>query len=92
MTRIVLTAEVEDTARWEKAFRTHADLFKKMGVATSYEYAIGENSNVAVCAEATDASAFLASLESAENVAAMKNDGVKRDTVKVFVIDKSLPL
>jgi len=25
-------------------------------------------------------------------VAAMKNDGVKRDTVRVFVVDKKLPL
>jgi hypothetical protein len=92
MTMIVLTAEVEDTAKWEKAFRTHADLFKTMGVASSYDYSIGEDSHVAVCAEAKDAAAFLKSLESAENVAAMKTDGVKRDSVKVFVLDKNLPL
>jgi len=92
MAKIVLTAEVEDTAKWEKAFCSHADLFKKMGVATRYDYAIGEGNHVAVCAEAKDAAAFLTSLESAENVEAMKNDGVKRDTVKVFVVDKNLPL
>lgn len=92
MAKIVLTAEVENTEKWEKAFRTHADLFKKMGVATRYDYAIGKGNTVAVCAEAKDAKAFLKSLESPENVAAMKNDGVKRDTVKVFVVDKNLPL
>jgi hypothetical protein len=92
MAMIVLTAEVEDTTKWEAAFRTHADLFKKMGVATRYDYAIGENNHVAVCAEANDAKEFLTSLESAENVAAMANDGVKRDTVQVFVVDKNLPL
>jgi len=92
MTTVVLTAEVEDTVAWEKAFRTHADLFRKMGVASRYDYGIGEGSSVVVCAEVSDAKAFLTSLESAENVAAMQNDGVKRDTVQVFVVDKNLPL
>jgi hypothetical protein len=92
MTMVVLTAKVKNTAKWEKRFRTHADLFKEMGVATRYDYSIGEDNTVAVCAETTDAKAFLKSLKSDENVAAMKNDGVKRKTVKVFVVDKNLPI
>ena len=92
MTKIILTAEVEDTAAWEKAFRTHADLFRSMGHASVYEYSIGANSTVAVCVDVSDTQAFLTSLESAENVAAMANDGVKLDSVKVFVVDKALAL
>lgn len=92
MTMIVLTAEVKNTKKWEKAFLTHADLFKKMGTATRYDYSIGDDNMVAVCAETDDPQAFLKSLKSDENVAAMKNDGVKRKSVKVFVVDKNLPL
>ncbi|MGD8340520.1 MAG: hypothetical protein PVH89_07030 [Gammaproteobacteria bacterium] len=92
MPRIVLTAEVEDTGKWESEFRGHRDLFREMGHASVYEYAIGDNNEVAVCVDVSDAAAFLESLQSDENVSAMKNDGVKRDTVKVFVVDKSLPI
>lgn len=92
MTRIVLTAQVEDTAAWEPKFRSHADMFRKFGVADTYEYSIGENSEVAVCVDVSDADAFLEILSSPENVAAMENDGVNRDSVKIFVVDKALRL
>ncbi|MGD8810907.1 MAG: hypothetical protein PVG24_14965 [Gammaproteobacteria bacterium] len=92
MAKVVLTAQVEDTASWEKAFRTHRDLFRSFGLTQVYEYGIGENSEVAVVVDVSDADAFLKTLESPENVDAMKNDGVIRDTVKVFVIDRDLPL
>ena len=92
MTKIVLMAEVEDVGSWETGFRSHAGLFKKMGFASVYEYAIGDDSTVAVCVDVADKAGFLTSLESPENVAAMESDGVKRDTVKVFVLDKALPV
>lgn len=92
MTRIVLTAQVENTEAWEKQFQTHADLFREMGFAKVYDYSIGNDSNVAVSVEVSDVDGFLRSLESAENTAAMENDGVKRDTVQVFVLDKALQL
>ena len=92
MPRIVLTAEVENTKDWEQKFRTHRDLFREMGHASVYEYGIGENNEVVVTVDVGDAAAFLTSLESAENVAAMENDGVKRDTVKVWVVDKALDI
>lgn len=92
MTKIVLTAQVEDTETWEKEFRGHRDFFKEFGYTSVYEYAIGENSEVALVVDVNDVNGFLATLESPENVAAMENDGVKRDTVKVWVIDKTLPL
>lgn len=92
MTRIVLTAQVENTQTWEQKFRTHADLFREMGLAKAYDYSIGKDSNVAVSVEVNDVDGFLKALESPENVAAMKNDGVRRDTVQIFVLDKSLKL
>jgi len=92
MTRIVLTAQVENTQTWERQFRTHADMFREVGLAKVYDYSIGKDSNVAVSVEVSDVDAFLKVLESPENIAAMQNDGVRRDTVQVFVLDKSLKL
>jgi len=92
MAKIVLTAQVENTASWEKAFRTHRDLFRNFGLASVYEYGIGENNEVVVVVDVSDPDAFIETLGSPENVAAMKNDGVRRDTVKVFVVDKALDL
>ena len=92
MTRIVLTAQVDNTKEWEQQFKTHADLFRQMGLAKVYDYSIGKDSNVAVSVEVNDVDGFLTALESPENVAAMENDGVQRDTVQVFVLDKSLRL
>ena len=92
MTRVVLTAQVENTASWEAAFRTHRDLFRDFGLASVYEYGIGENNEVVVVVEVSDSDAFIETLGSPENVAAMKNDGVRRETVKVFVVDKELKL
>lgn len=92
MTRIVLTAQVENPKTWEQQFQTHADLFRQMGFAKAYDYSIGKDSDVAVSVEVDDVDGFLQALESPENVAAMENDGVRRDTVHVFVLDKSLRL
>ncbi len=30
MPRLVVTAEVEDVAKWEEGFRTHGDLFRSL--------------------------------------------------------------
>ena len=92
MTRIVLTAQVENTKSWEQQFQTHADMFREVGLAKAYDYSIGKDSNVAVSVEVNDVDAFIRVLESPENIAAMENDGVKRDSVQVFVLDKSLKL
>jgi len=92
MAKVVLTAQVENTTSWEKAFRTHRDLFRDFGLAGVYEYGIGENNEVAVVVDVSDADAFIETLGSPENVAAMKNDGVRRETVKVFVVDRELKL
>lgn len=90
MPKVVLTAQVTDTIAWEKGFRSHGDLFRNFGFASVYEYSIGDNSNVAVCVDVDDPAAFLTSLETPENIAAMEKDGVKRDTVQAFVLNKAL--
>ncbi len=87
MTRVLVTAQIEDAAKWEEGFRTHGELLKSM-TATSSHYAITDGNHVAVYTEVEDKAKFLEVLESEATAEAMSVDGVKRDTVKVFVFDK----
>lgn len=89
MPRIVLTAEVNNLDTWEKGFRTHGELFKQMGVSTM-EYATIAGNRVAVCGETADLGAYMKILNSPATAEAMAVDGVKRETVQVFVLDKTV--
>jgi hypothetical protein len=91
MPRVVLTAEVNDLNTWEKGFRTHGDLFKRMGVSTM-EYATIAGNRVAVCGETTDLEAYMRILNSPATAEAMAGDGVKRETVQMFVLDKAVKI
>jgi hypothetical protein len=88
MPKVLVTADVEDLGKWEKGFRTHGDLFKQMGVSTM-EFG-AEGNRVAVCGETSDLDAYMKIFNSPETAAAMANDGVKRETVRVIVLDKSV--
>lgn len=92
MPKIVLTAQVEDADTWEDDFRSHRDLFADFGYTDLYEFGIGENSEIAIVVDVDDPDDFLAALSSPENIAAMENDRVLRDTVKVWVLDKELQI
>jgi hypothetical protein len=87
MPRVVITAQVEDSARWEEGFRTHGDLLSNMSQTATYFAATGDN-EVALYSEPEDLDKFMEVLESPATAEAMENDGVKRDTVKLFVLDK----
>jgi len=89
--KIVITAHVEDGAKWRKEFQTHADLFREQ-TTTQMHYTVTGANEVAIVSEAKDTDKFLRLLESPETAAAMANDGVKRDTVKVFVLEDELKL
>jgi hypothetical protein len=85
MPRLIVTAEVEDPEAWEKGFRTHADLFRSQ-TCSQMEYSINGN-QVAVLASPEDFDAFMALFEAPETAQAMEFDGVKRETVKTYVVD-----
>jgi hypothetical protein len=89
MARLVAIAEVDDVARWEKGFRTRGELFKKLGVRSPVHFHTTERGEVVLLEEVDDVDGLLASLSSPEVVEAMEADGVRRDTVKVFVLDKT---
>ncbi len=87
MSIVIITAEVEDAAKWEEGFRTHGDLFRSQTV-TRIDFGIGEDNNVAVCFEADNLKTYMNGLDSPATVEAMEFDGVKRETVKIFVLDQ----
>jgi hypothetical protein len=92
MARVVVTAQVEDLAKWEQGFRTHGDLFRTMAIISPVRYATTEGNHVAVYGDTTDLTAWMKVLNSPATAEAMAFDGVKRETVKVFVLDKELAI
>lgn len=88
MPTIVVTAQVEDPVKWEKGFRTHGDLFRSQTVTTPIGIAISEGNQVAVCLEPADLGKFMEIFNSPATAEAMALDGVKRETVKLYVCDK----
>ena len=89
MAKVVITAQVENGAKWEASFLTHTDLFRTYGVSSPVEFGVQGNS-VTVCTEARDAAAFVKTLGEPATVDAMKADGVKRETVKIMILDKKM--
>jgi hypothetical protein len=89
MPRVLITAEVDNLGAWEKGFRTHGALFKQMGVS-KMEYATVAANRVAVCGETNDLEAYMKVFDSPATAEAMAADGVKRETVQMFVLDKAL--
>jgi hypothetical protein len=89
MPRVLVVAQVEDGAKWEASFRTHGDIFKTYGLKGPAEYGVSGNT-CAVCVEPENVQTFLHALQDQTTADAMKADGVKRETVNVFVLDKQL--
>ena len=92
MPRIIITAQVEDSADWETGFRTHGELFREVYTATAIQFSTTDENEVAILWEANDLDKFLEQLNSPETAEAMATDGVKRETVKTFVLDKEINL
>jgi hypothetical protein len=90
MTKVIITAEVEDAAKWEKGFRSHADLFRSMTISNSIELTTNDKNEACLCAEPDDLDKYLEILNSPLTAEAMAFDGVKPDTVKVFVLDREM--
>ena len=88
MPKVLVTAQVEDAAKWEEGFRTHGDLFRSETVTTPISFAINEGNEVAAFFEPADLDTFMKGMVSQATAEAMALDGVKRATVKIYVMDK----
>ena len=62
--------------------------FRSETVSKPIHFATITGNEVACCFEPEDVDTFLKGLDSPETAKAMAFDGVKRETVKVFVLDK----
>ena len=92
MPKLVITAEVNDRAMWEEGFRTHGDLFRRQTVKEPIRFGAIDGNQVAILFEPEDLDTFMKIIDSRETEEAMAMDGVKRDTVKFFVMDKEFQL
>lgn len=84
---VVITAQVVDAEKWEKRFRTHGELFKKQTVK-NVQYSMTAENEIACCFEMDDLDTYHRILDSPETAEAMSFDGIKRETVKIFTLDK----
>ncbi len=72
MAKVIITAEVEDVAKWEEGFRTHADLFRSQTI-TKMVFGIGEGNEVALYSEIENLDTWREILESPKTAEAMAN-------------------
>ena len=88
MPKVIVTAEVEDAAKWEKGFRTHGELFSSQTVNKPIDFTVTGQNQVVALFEPDDLDKYMQVLDSPATAEAMDVDGIKRETVKVFVLDK----
>ena len=90
MARVLVVAQCADLAKWEQGFRTHGDLFRSMGATKPVTYGTTGENTVAVCMEVSDLAHYRSILSSPATAQAMAVDGILRESVKSFVLDKEL--
>ena len=91
MAKIIFTSQVEDSSKWLEGFITHGELFKQMTI-TNIDYTATKENEAAICFEVDDTEKYFQIMDSPATEEAMSFDGVKRDTFKVFVLDKKFDL
>jgi carotenoid cleavage dioxygenase-like enzyme len=89
MPKVVLTCQIQDPIKWEAGFRTHGDVFRTYNLQAPVNFSVTGN-EVVLCMEPADLGAFKKAMESPATAEAMAFDGVKRETVKMFVLDKEV--
>ncbi len=91
MAKVIVTAYVQDPVKWERGFLTHGDLFRSMKVRDAMHYAINGN-EITVFTDVESLETFQRVMESQATADAMAHDGIKRETVKIIVLNKEMKL
>jgi hypothetical protein len=91
MAKVIVTSQAQDPVKWEAGFRTHADCFRSYSIRVPVNFAVSGN-EVAICFEPENLDTFNRLMESPASAEAMASDGVKRETLKVYVLDKEMKL
>lgn len=89
MPMVIVTAQVQDAAKWEAGFRTHGELFRSYTCRGAVHFTM-TGSEIAICFEPENLETFKRAMDSQATIDAMAFDGVKRETVKRFFLDKEL--
>ena len=93
MPRLIMVGEVEDSTTWEQRFRSHAGLFSKLfseiGMNVIH-FTVTDDGKFVIHSEPSDLDRYFEIVESPEIQAAMVEDGVKRETVQIHVLEKEL--
>jgi hypothetical protein len=84
---VVLTAHVKDPAKWEKGFRSHTELHRR-GPTQLIHYTVTQNNDIVMYSETENVDEYLKYIRSPEVAKAMDEDGVDRDTLKVYPLEK----
>ena len=87
MPMVLITCQVDDVDEWEEQFRTHGALFREQTISR-VDIGVLEDNHVALVCQVDDLDTCMKILDSPEAAEAMENDGVRRETVKVFVVDR----
>jgi len=91
MARVLVVAQCEDAKKWRENFVKHAALFRSMGATAPVSF--GQDGNwSAVMLDVKDVDTYKKVLSSPATADAMALDGVRRDTVKMFVLDGQVPV
>ena len=89
MHKVIVVGTVQDMKRWEKGFRTHADIFKTQSIISPIEFAAPTSGGqVAVLFQVGDLDTFHKVMESSVTAEAMAQDGFNKNSAKIFVLDK----
>jgi len=92
MTKIVFTAQVQDAVKWEEGYRAHAPLLREfLGVTKPIHFTTNKETNeICINVEPDDLEKYLELVGSPEVIEAMEKNGVKRETAKLYILDKVL--
>jgi hypothetical protein len=91
MPKVIITSQVQDPTKWEAGFRSHGDLFRSYSIRVPVNFAIAGN-EVTICFEPENLDTFKRGVDSKATAEAMALDGVKRETLKTYVLDKEMKL
>jgi len=89
MAKVIITADVEDSAKWEEGFRTHVDLFESMSVSKPIQFTTNEDNEVAIYIEPEDLDKYLEVLDSEATAEAMDYDGLSVRRSRFLFLTKS---
>jgi hypothetical protein len=91
MPKVIITVEVQDPAKWEAGFRSHGEMFRTYSVNAPISYTTAGNLAV-VCMEVASVETMQQQMALPATADAMATDGLKRETFKMFVLDKQFTL